>query len=790
MFHTSKARCVFWTLLGSIFLVNFFANAVRGDEPPLHERIDRLVEANSVGPVAANASDADFVRRIWLDLAGCVPSSTAARQFLENSSPNKRVELIDQLLASPQFVRHFTTVLDVTLMERRPEKAVKNPEWQQYLFESLAAEKPLDQLFRELIAADGVQASPRAAVRFLLDRDCEPNTMTRDIGRLVFGRDIQCAQCHDHPLIEDYSQAEYYGVQAFVLRSTSFNDAKNKQLQIAEKAEGEVAYQSVFTKTGSERTFPRLPLGRTVVDPAMEKGDEYVVAPAKDVRHVPKYSRRAQLAASLADSEQFRRNLANRVWAMVMGRGLVHPLDGHQAGNAPTHPQVLSLLADELAARKFNLKSMLRELVLTRTYQRSCDPPSANGFDFAALEGLEKTLLSEQEQLTAAVTELTTQAEQQTTAWRTATAERTKRLAELAPLEAAIVKARQDFDKVNGELSAAKTAVTQAQVRQQAVVEAAAKTKAAAEAIKDDQVLADAAAKIAERAAAQDAAVKAANDKVVAVTASMETALQPLTAARTALMQAKGAFPPDDAWLALEQGEQAAIRKKLAAAENLALATSRLAQVKALREYQALLASDPAMAAKHWERLIDTWTIRGQVGSLRPLSAEQLTFSFMQSANVLDPQRVAAVAVVDKTPPDELKNAADADKAKVREKLAELKLLDQVRGPVSIFVGLYEAAAGQEFQATANQALFLGNNGQLLSWITPAAGSLVERLSKTEEPTAVADELYLAAFSRRPTAAEQQTVTEFLAERKADRVAAIQEMVWGLFASNEFRFNH
>src|SRR3712207_1636659 len=104
---------------------------------------------------------------------GLFPPPTETGAFSVNPRPAKRGKLIDQLLASPHFLRHYTLVLDVALMERRPEKAVKTPEWQQYLYDSLAANKPLDQLCRELIAADGVQAGPRAAARFLLDRDCE-----------------------------------------------------------------------------------------------------------------------------------------------------------------------------------------------------------------------------------------------------------------------------------------------------------------------------------------------------------------------------------------------------------------------------------------------------------------------------------------------------------------------------------------------------------------------------------------------------------------------------------------
>jgi hypothetical protein len=693
-------------------------------------------------------------------------------------------------LASPHFLRHYTLVLDVGLMERRPDKAVKTPEWQEYLYDFLAAGKPLDELYRELLTADGVQTGPRAAARFLLDRDCEPNSVTRDLGRIFFGRDLQCAQCHDHPIIDDYYQAEYYGLSAFVLRTSAFNNAKAKRMEVAEKADGEASFQSVFTKTGSDRQPPRIPLGVTVLEPPLEKGAEYVVAPAKDVRPVPKVSRRAQLAAALAESDQFRRNLANRIWAMVMGRGLVHPVDGHHAANPATHPQALDLLTQELVARKFDLKSLVRELVLSRTYQRSCDPPKPEQFDFTTLDPLEKALVAEREQKAAAATQANFEREELATKFQQATEERTKRLAELKPLDDAVAKAKEAHDKALKELDAAKGALAKQQEQTAAVTEAAAKAKAAVGKVPGDKVLADAAAKIAERQTALEAATKAAMDKVTTATAPVEAALAQLNAARDTVAKARAALPPDEVWLALEREERAALRKRLAADEAVAALDKRLSLVKSLKEFQQQQTSDSALASKTWSRLVDEWTIRGQVGPLKALSAEQLTLSLMQATGALESQRPAALAAVQKKPPEALTNAAEADKPRVLERLTEQQLLAQLRGPINVFVGLYADAAGEEFQATANQALFFGNNNQVASWLAPGGGNLVERLGKSEDSAALSEELYLALFARRPADDEKAAVAQFLAERTQDKPAAVQEIVWALLASNEFRFNH
>ncbi len=230
--------------------------------PPLHERIDALVESTSLGPVAPLASDAEFLRRVYLDLVGTIPDAPTARAFLDDSDPQKRARLIDRLLAAPRFVRHIEQTLDVMWMERRRDKGIGDATWQAYLRQSIAEGKPLNQLVREILAADGADPELRPAAKFYLDRDGEPNLLARDVGRLFFGRDLQCAQCHDHPLVDDYLQSEYYGLMAFVNRGSVFTDAKEKKVYFAELGEGEVSFKSVFTGNSRDRVLPKLPAGR------------------------------------------------------------------------------------------------------------------------------------------------------------------------------------------------------------------------------------------------------------------------------------------------------------------------------------------------------------------------------------------------------------------------------------------------------------------------------------------------------------------------------------------------
>lgn len=348
-------------------------------EVPLHERIDSVLTKSQVGPSAPLAGDAEFLRRIYLDLTGRIPSTEAARKFLEDKSPDKRQKLVDQLLGSPASNRHLAKVFDVMLMERRSDKHVKKAEWDAYLLSSIQENKPYNQLAREILAADGVDPKKRAPVKFYLDRDdMAVNLVTRDAARVFFGRDIECAQCHDHPLISDYEQQEYYGILAFLNRSSLFQADKKKPAMIAEKAEGSVKFKSVFT--GYEgATLPRLPGEEEIVEPTFKKGEEYQVKPAKNVRPVPKFSRRQKFGelATSGTNEAFNKNIANRLWAVMMGRGLVEPVDLHHSENPPASPELLDLLTQEFVAMNFDIKAFLKQVALSNTYQRSFRLPDS-----------------------------------------------------------------------------------------------------------------------------------------------------------------------------------------------------------------------------------------------------------------------------------------------------------------------------------------------------------------------------------------------------------------------------
>ena len=170
---------------------------------------------------------------------------------------------------------------------------------------------------------------------------------------------------------------------------------------VGETAVGKTSFVSVFTAKGGE-TNPRLPGGEMVADPEVEKDKEYVVKPGPKERGVPTYSRRLKLAELLprATTQGFSRNIVNRLWAMLMGRGLVHPLDLHHAGNPPSHPELLDRLERWLVEHQYDLRALLREMLLSQTYQRSSVLPEGvkelpdEAFAAAPLRGLSPEQLS------------------------------------------------------------------------------------------------------------------------------------------------------------------------------------------------------------------------------------------------------------------------------------------------------------------------------------------------------------------------------------------------------------
>jgi hypothetical protein len=375
---------------------------------PLHARIDKLIEERAKAeavPVAGPADDAEFLRRAYLDLAGTIPPADVVKVFLADPGPDKRAKLIDRLLAAPTYAARMADLFHVMLMERLGD----HPEWSKYLRESFAANKPWDVMAKEMLRADPkAEPAARGASFFVAKRlenygqnPVDYSALTRDVGRLFLGKNLQCCECHDHLFIEEYKQRDFQGLHAF-FKNTFL--VKAGTLLVGERPTTEkAAFASVFDKVGMT-TGPALPGGAAVVElPAFPKGEEYAEKPDRKTGNpgVPKFSTLKAVSEALprAGNRAFTRNIVNRLWFALMGRGLVHPLDLHHGGNPASHPELLDLLADEFAAHKFDVKWLLRELALTKTYQRSsllpagaAEPPHPRYFAVA----LEKRLSADQ----------------------------------------------------------------------------------------------------------------------------------------------------------------------------------------------------------------------------------------------------------------------------------------------------------------------------------------------------------------------------------------------------------
>lgn len=753
-----------------------------------------IAEVN-LGLVAPIASDGEFLRRICLDLTGSIPSHDVARAFLEDTSEGKRERVVDRLLDSPQFSRHMANVVDVMLMERRAEKHVKNVDWQKYLYDSIAANKPWDQLSREILAADGTDEKHRSAAAFYLARDGEANGITRDIGRIFFGMDLQCAQCHDHPLISSYYQSDYYGIYAFLNRGVLFTD-KDKKVFYAEKAEGDVTFTSVFTSE-TDKTFPRLPTSFEIDEPFFPKGEEYDVAPADKVRPVPKFSRREKLAelATSGSNRQFNKNIANRLWAHMMGRGLVEPVDLHHADNPPSHPELLELLGDQFVAMKYDMKAFLRELALTAAYQRSLNAPD-NVSEQA------KTIEPQLASLRARADELANQVANAEKAVSSVEAEFDSAREVVNPIYDELTTANTAIGTTRKAADAAAKALADAQAQQSAKQSAfgaigplATTTKEAADKLKDTEIT-DIAAKLQARAEKLAAEVTAADKAVAAKTPPAQKSAEALAAAKQAADTIKQRFDTARANVreveprlaAARQDMRSVTRTKLLVDNELQAAEAILAYTDAEQ-----ISAGEAALADLYEAMRERWATRFSVNRLEHLSPEQMAWSVMEATGVIENQRVAGEAETNKTLPLDPEKPADPARLTERQKQIEAFVYEKIKSNLGTFVKLFGHGDGQpqsDFFATVDQALFFANGSVVQSWLNPSGNNLTARLNKLEEPQAIADEMYISLLTRRPDEAETAGVAAYLESRPDDKLNTIKEMTWALLTSAEFRFSY
>jgi hypothetical protein len=372
-------------------------------------------------------------------------------------------------------------------------------------------------------------------------------------------------------------------------------------------------------------------------------------------------------------------------------------------------------------------------------------------------------------------------------AYRAARQSRDASHAALTKLDADLSAARQSLTAIAASLPAKRTAFEQAEKQHAESLKALSDTQQQL-ALKNDlsQTIGLAAAK-AETArqklpADAELAQAAQNVKTRAEQLAGEVAeLQKLVATRQQTANQSAS--------ALAAAKQAAD----AATAEAARLEQQVPTLEAARKIAAdKAATDAQGLARAAEDLIGHEAAQFATASLKPLSPEQLAGSVMQAAGLADQLRAASEAEINaKTPlTDAIKN--DPAQMAARNQQIEEATFAKLQANVARFVELFGAGAGQpqDFFATADQALFFANDGQIRSWLAPGGGNLTERLGKLSDPRAVADELYVSVLSRKPTEAEVVEVTNYLAARPNERPAALGELSWGLISSLEFRFNH
>ena len=757
--------------------------AAHAEPAPLHARIDALLaEAHPAGQ-APIANDADFLRRAYLALHGVIPTAAQARAFFADTAPDKRTTLVDGLLADPQFAKWMAVRFDVMLMERRGEVHTKAQAWREWLEQSFTENKPWDALVREILAADGSDEKTRHVARWLLEREADPNALAKDTGRLFLGRDVTCSQCHNHPRIDDYLQRDYAGLQAFFSRTYLFRPDTKKPGIVGEQATGNTTYLSVFTKVGGE-TRPRLPGEAELTEPP---SGEWTVAPDpkdKTVRPVPKNSRRALLEAALGDGHHpaFRRNIANRLWAVVFGSGLVEPLDLNHSANPPSNPALLDMLANEIAATKFDMRAFIRELALTEAFQRSLDLPEALPPPVAKAAADRLPAL---EQEVAALATAATSSEEAFGKLQKAVAEAQRTAAPLAEEQA----------KQDAEVAKVKKAMETAAADQKKSDDALAAKRAAREKLtpvaapaEEGEAAAPVPKALQAKIDATDKELAAAEKDAEAKKGIADTQAKALADVQKKADEAKAKVDESAKQIAVQQAELDAAEARKEAARIKARHASQLAaEVKAALAWSTADATGRTAAR---EALTTAWDRSFAAMELLPLSPEQLCWSAMQATGQLEQIRTAATKEWDaKNKPGE---ADQEDPVKQAARAAGIEKLsrDKLRPTEDQFVRFFGGAAGQpqtDFFATPEQALYFENGGVIRGW----ASTLANRAAALPDTKAIAEEVYLATLTRLPDEAEVATLAATVASHPPEKKAeALGDVAWALLSSIEFRFAH
>ncbi len=346
---------------------------------PERGEIDHLVNAKlqrmKINP-SALCTDAEFVRRVHLDLSGQPPTSDRVRAFLADPAPSqkKREALIDELIGSPAFAGFWANKF-ADLLQCNSENLGKKGVWvfRRWIQEQLAANRPYDQLVRDLILAKGSTFENPAGNYLRALRD--PGKMTEDVSQTFLGVRFNCNKCHDHPF-ERWTQNQYYAFGAYFAqvafkRGTLGRDTliRPNETYASEQVSEDIVYQNF---NGGEVRHPKTD---QPVAPKVPYGEARDIAAGED--------RRAAFAEWLTSTNNpyFAKSTVNRFWSYFFGRGIIDPVDDIRAGNPASNPALLDALTVEFVKSGHDLRHLMRNICRSQTYQLSIVPNRWNEDD-------------------------------------------------------------------------------------------------------------------------------------------------------------------------------------------------------------------------------------------------------------------------------------------------------------------------------------------------------------------------------------------------------------------------
>jgi Protein of unknown function (DUF1549)/Protein of unknown function (DUF1553) len=335
--------------------------------PPAFNHIDELVyeKLQRVKVLPSElCSDADFVRRVYIDLTGLPPEPDVVRAFLNDSRPTriKRDELVDKLVGSSEYIEHWTNKwADLLQVNRKFLGDVGARALREYIRKAVAENKPYDKFAYDVLTGSGSNAENPAAAYYKILR--EPDAAMENTTHLFLAIRFNCNKCHDHPF-ERWTQDQYYALASFFAQVKRDEDPKFKGQRIGGSAvEGAVPLVEVISDTTSgdvkhartgETAKPKFPFTHR----DLPTGNE---------------PRRVQLAKWVTSKENpyFAKSYVNRVWGYLTGVGIIEPLDDIRAGNPPTNPALLDRLSKDFIDSGFDVQKLMRTICKSRTYQLS-----------------------------------------------------------------------------------------------------------------------------------------------------------------------------------------------------------------------------------------------------------------------------------------------------------------------------------------------------------------------------------------------------------------------------------